>query len=75
MTGTSEQQLIGRGEDLTTNSALAIRVRTVAAVHIAETLAEVPATVRRLRTLLTVISVSIPLFLAALVVVLWQLVS
>ncbi len=47
----------------------------MAAVHIAETLAEVPATVRRLRTLLAVISVSIPLFLAALVVVLWHLVS
>jgi hypothetical protein len=75
MTRTSEQQSTGLGADLTSNAALATRVRTVAAAHIVEMLAEVPAILRRLRILLAVLSFSIPLFLAALVVVLWHLAS
>jgi nitrogen fixation-related uncharacterized protein len=35
----------------------------------------VPATIRRLRMLLIVVAVSIPLFLVALIVVLWRLAS
>ena len=40
-----------------------------------EFLAEVPATMRRLRTLLLVLSITIPVFLLGLVVVLWRLAS
>jgi hypothetical protein len=36
-------------------------------------LAEVPATLRRLRTMLLVVSIAISLFLAGLLVVLWRL--
>jgi hypothetical protein len=69
------QPLVRRGEELTTTSALVARLRGMAAVRIEETLAEVPATIRRLRTLLLVMSVSVPVFLVAIVVVLWRLVS
>jgi hypothetical protein len=36
-------------------------------------LAEVPATLRRLRTMLLVVSIAIPVFLVGLLVVLWRL--
>lgn len=73
MRRTQVQHVIEPGEGLTTTSALVTRVRDVAAVRIDEALAEVPATIRRLRMLLLVISVSIPLFLVAMIAVLWRL--
>jgi hypothetical protein len=42
--------------------------------HLAETiLAEVPRTLRRIGLLLLVLSISVPVFLVALLVVLWRL--
>ncbi len=61
--------------DAGTSIAILRRLKTVAAERLEETLAEVPATVRRVRTLLLVMSISIPVFLAAMVVVLWRLAS
>jgi CHASE3 domain sensor protein len=55
--------------------AIAVRLRTTAVEKIEEVLAELPATMRRLRTLLAVLSISIPLFLLALAAVLWHLAS
>jgi hypothetical protein len=49
------------------------RLRMVAAHRAEEILAEVAPTLRRLRTFLLVATISIPLFLAGLVAVLWHL--
>ena len=58
--------------ELTTTGAVVQRLRVVAAHRAEEILAEVPATLRRLRTFLLVLSVSVPLFLVGLVPVLWH---
>ncbi len=55
--------------------AIARRLRVVAGQRAEEFLAEVPATLRRLRTLLLVLSIAIPAFLLGLIVVLWHLAS
>ena len=55
-----------------TTRALGQRLRVVVARRADEILAEVPATLRRLRTLLLVLSVSVPVFLIGLVAVLWH---
>ena len=55
-----------------TTRAIARRIRGVASQRAEEFLAEIPATIRRLRTLLLVLSISIPVFLIALVAVLWH---
>ena len=59
----------------TSTKAIARRLRVVAGQRAEEFLAEVPATMRRLRTLLLVLSITIPVFLLGLVVVLWRLAS
>ena len=48
-------------------------LQSIAIRHVGEILAELPPTVRRVRMLLLVLTISIPLFLGALIVVLWQL--
>ena len=58
-----------------TTKAVARRLRIVAGQRAEEFLAEVPATLRRVRTLLLVVSISIPVFLLGLIVVLWRLAS
>ena len=62
-----------RGEP--TTAAIARRLRVVAGQRAEEFLAEVPATLRRVRTLLLVVSISVPVFLLGLIVVLWRLAS
>jgi hypothetical protein len=53
---------------------LADRLRTAAAVRGEEMLAELPGAVRRLRVLLVVLAVSVPVFLASCIAVLaWWL--
>lgn len=49
------------------------RLRMVAAHRAEEILAEIPPTLRRLRTFLLVATVSVPLLLAGLIAVLWHL--
>ncbi len=70
---TTKAELVPTGEEAMTTMALVQRLRAAVAHHAENILAEVPATLRRLRTLLLVLSVSIPLFLIGLVVVLWRL--
>jgi hypothetical protein len=48
------------------------RLRSAAYRHGEELIAELPATVRRVRTLVLVMTIAIPSFLAALVVILWR---
>ena len=55
---------------------LSERLREAAAVRGEQLLAELPATLRRLRLLLLVLSISVPMFLAALLaLVAWRLLS
>ena len=70
---TSPNQPAARPEagELTTR-AIALRLRMVASRRAEEFLAEVPATLRRLRTLLLALSISVPIFLIAVVAVLWH---
>jgi hypothetical protein len=49
------------------------RLWGVAAHHTEEILAEVAPTLRRLRTLLLVATISLPLFFAGLLIVMWHL--
>jgi hypothetical protein len=56
-----------------TTATIAQRLRMMAAHRAEEILAEVAPTLRRLRTFLLVATISIPLFLAGLLAVLWHL--
>jgi hypothetical protein len=49
------------------------QLRTVLARHTEEILAEVAPTLRRVRTLFLVLAISMPLFFAGLLVVIWHL--
>lgn len=51
------------------------RLRLAATDRAEDVLRELPATMRRVRTLLLVLSVSIPLFLIAVIVAIWRLAS
>ena len=68
---TSKAHVVTTENGLTT-ATIGKRLRIVAAHRAEEILAEVAPTLRRLRTLLLVATISIPLFLAVLVVVLWH---
>jgi hypothetical protein len=58
----------------TTPVTLSERLREAAVVRGEQLLAELPATLRRLRLFLLVLSISVPVFLAALVALLvWRL--
>ena len=59
---------------MTTTLTVSERLREAAAIRGEQLLAELPATLRRLRLLLLVLSVSVPAFLAGLLVLLaWRL--
>ena len=62
-------------ETETSTKAIARRLRVVAGQRAEEFLSEVPATMRRLRTLVLVLSIAIPAFLLGLILVLWHLAS
>ncbi len=57
-----------------TTREVANRLRDVAAARAEEALAELPAIARRIRTLLLVVSISVPVFIGALAVIAWRLV-
>jgi len=56
-----------------TNAALAQHARTTIAYHGERILAEIPRTLRRIGLLVMVLAVTIPVFSAGLLVVLWRL--
>ena len=64
---------LGRARE--TTRAVADRLRDAAASRVEEAVAELPAIARRVRTLLLVLAISIPVFLAALVAILWRVAS
>lgn len=63
------------GQDPSTTRAIAQHLRGVAAMRIEEVLAELPTIARRLGLLLLVLCISIPVFVVALVAILWRLAS
>ena len=69
---TPKAQVIPTTETGHTAVTIGRRLRMVAAQRAEEILAEVAPTLRRLRTFLLVVAISIPLFLAGLVAVLWH---
>ena len=56
-----------------TNAALAQHARTAVAYHGERILAEIPRTMRRIGMLVLVLAITIPVFSAGLLVVLWHL--
>jgi hypothetical protein len=59
---------------MTTTLTLSERLRETAVTRVEQLLAELPATLRRLRLFLLVLSLSVPAFLAAVVALLaWRL--
>jgi hypothetical protein len=60
-------------EEPSTGPTLARHPRRVIAFHGERILAEIPTTLRRVSLLLLVLAISIPMFFAGLLVVLWQL--
>ena len=56
-----------------TNAALAQHARATVAHHGERILAEIPRTLRRISMLVLVVAVTIPVFSAGLLVVLWRL--
>ena len=69
----TEAKLVRTEQNASEPMTFGQRLRVLAANRAEEILAEVAPTLRRLRTFLLVGTISIPLFLAGLVVVLWRL--
>jgi hypothetical protein len=60
-------------EEPSTGASHAHHPRRVMAIHSVRILAEIPTTLRRLSLLLLVLAISIPIFFAGLLIILWQL--
>jgi hypothetical protein len=69
----TKAQLVPASQAVITTGSPGRRLRTVVARRTEEILAEVAPTVRRLRTFLLVMTISLPLFLAGFVAALWHL--
>jgi hypothetical protein len=70
---TSKAQLVPATENGTTTTALVGTCGMVLAHRAEDDLAHVAPTLRRLRALLLVVTITIPLFLVGIVAVLWHL--
>jgi hypothetical protein len=70
---TSKGAIVEQPMQPMTTSAFAQHMRVVVAHHGERILAEVPRTLRRVSLFLLVLTISIPAFFAALIVVLWRL--
>jgi hypothetical protein len=70
---TSKPAVVTTPEPPLTNAALAQHARTAVAYHGERILAEIPRTMRRIGLLILVLAITIPVFSAGLLVVLWRL--
>ena len=70
MSFTDTNQLVTR-DDYT--ATLGRQARTIVVHHGEKILAEIPSTLRRLKTMMLVLTISIPVFLVALLVLVWRL--
>jgi hypothetical protein len=70
MSLTDTNQLATR-DDYT--ATLGRQARTIVVHHGEKILAEIPSTLRRLKTMMLVLTISIPVFLVALLVLVWRL--
>jgi len=69
---TAKAQVVPAPEQPMTGAVFAQQARTIVAHHGERILAEIPTALRRLGMLFLALSISIPVFLVALVVLLWQ---
>jgi hypothetical protein len=69
----TKPQVVPTPQGPMTGAAFGQHARTVVAHHGERILAEVPTALRRIGLLFLVLSISIPVFFAGLLVVLWQL--
>jgi hypothetical protein len=69
----TKTQVVPVSELPMSGAAFAQHARTVVAHHGERILAEIPTTLRRIGTLFLVLTISVPVFLAGLLVVLWHL--
>ena len=72
MAKSSKPQIVGPSEQPMTSAMFGHYARGVALYHGERILAEIPTVIRRAGIFLLVLSVTIPVFLAALLVVLWH---
>ena len=70
MSLTDTNQLATRDDHTAT---LGRQARTIVVHHGEKILAEIPSTLRRLKTMMLVLTISIPVFLVALLVLVWRL--
>ena len=70
MSITDTNQLVARDDYAATFGRQA---RTIVIHHGEKILAEIPSTQRRLKTMMLVLTISIPVFLVALLVLVWRL--
>ena len=70
MSLTDTNQLIARDDYAAT---LGRQARSIVVHHGEKILAEIPSTLRRLKTMMLVLTISIPVFLVALLVLVWRL--
>jgi hypothetical protein len=68
----THRQVVPSPEQPMTGALFAQHARTVVAHHGERILAEIPTTLRRLGIFFLVLSISIPVFFAGLLVVLWH---
>jgi hypothetical protein len=71
----TKSQLVGTPEHPMTSALFAHHARIVVLHHGERILAEIPTAIRRFGILLLVLSISVPVFCAALLIVLWHLAS
>ena len=69
----SKPTVVHSPDSSSANATVAQQARTIVAYHGERILAEIPTTLRRLSLLLLVLAITVPIFLAGLLVVLWQL--
>jgi hypothetical protein len=69
MSFTDTNQLVTRDDYATFGR----QARTIVVRHGEKILAEIPSTLRRLRTMMLVVTITIPVFLVALLLLVWRL--
>ena len=69
----AKKQVVGSPEQPMTSALFAQHARSVVAYHGERILMEIPTAIRRFSLYLLVLSVSLPVFLVALLIVLWRL--
>jgi hypothetical protein len=73
MKARKSQAISARPHETMTSAIFAHQARAMVLYHGERILGEIPTAIRRVGTLLLVLSITLPIFLAAVIVVLWRL--